>query len=79
MKIGTRMLTVLAVALTVVALAAPARAEIKLGLVDNLAGAAAGYGIPHANGVRLAVEEINAAGGVKGIGKSEIVVEDDGS
>ena len=52
---------------------------MKLGVVDNLAGAAAGYGIPHANGIRLAVEEINAAGGIKGIGKIEIIVEDDGS
>jgi len=58
---------------------APARADLKLGVVDNLAGAAAGYGIPHANGVRLAVEEINAAGGIKGVGKIEMVIEDDGS
>lgn len=63
----------------VVAPAAPAGAQLKLGVVDNLTGAAAAYGIAHANGIRLAVEEINAAGGIKGIGKIDMVIEDDGS
>ncbi len=80
MKTRTGMLGALVtVALVGAALAGSARAELKLGVVDNLTGAAAGYGIPHANGIRLAVEEINAAGGTKGIGKIEIVLEDDGS
>jgi branched-chain amino acid transport system substrate-binding protein len=66
---------VLAVAL----LAAPAQAQLKLGVVDNLTGAAAAYGVAHANGIRMAVDEINEAGGIKGIGKIELIVEDDGS
>jgi branched-chain amino acid transport system substrate-binding protein len=60
-------------------LAAPAGAQLKLGVVDNLTGAAAAYGVAHANGIRLAVDEINEAGGIKGIGKIELMVEDDAS
>ena len=51
----------------------------QLGVVDNLAGAAAAYGIAHANGIKIAVDEINEAGGIKGLGKIEVIVEDDGS
>lgn len=57
----------------------PAAADVKLGVVDNLTGAAASYGTYHVNGIRLAVEEINAAGGIKGIGKIDLTVEDDGT
>jgi branched-chain amino acid transport system substrate-binding protein len=67
----------LVLAVAVVLLATPARAQLKLGVVDDLTGAAAAYGIAHANGIRLAVEEINAAGGIKGIGKIELLIEDD--
>lgn len=56
-----------------------AEAQLKLGVVDNLTGAAASYGISHVEGIRLAVEEINAAGGIKGIGRIELIVEDDGT
>jgi branched-chain amino acid transport system substrate-binding protein len=80
MKTHTWLLSALVTAaLLATALAGSARADLKLGVVDDLTGAAAGYGIPHANGIRLAVEEINAAGGIKGIGKIEIILEDDGS
>ena len=65
--------------LAAAALATPAGAQLKLGVVDNLTGAAAAYGITHVNAIRLAVEEINAAGGIKGIGKIELIVEDDGT
>jgi branched-chain amino acid transport system substrate-binding protein len=70
--------TVALVALVVLQ-AAPAGAQLKLGVVDDLTGAAASYGISHVNGIRLAVEEINAAGGIRGVGKIDIVVEDDGT
>jgi len=60
-------------------LATPAAAELKLGVVDDLTGAAAAYGISHANGIKLAVEEINEAGGIKGAGRIELIVEDDGT
>jgi branched-chain amino acid transport system substrate-binding protein len=58
-------------------LARPAAAQLRLGVVDDLTGAAASYGISHVNGIKLAVDEINEAGGIKGIGKIELVVEDD--
>src|SRR5262245_5422049 len=66
----------LALGLVAAPLVGSAAAQVKLGVVDNLTGAAAGYGIPHSNGIRLAVEEINAAGGIKGIGKIEMTIED---
>ena len=43
--------------------------DIKVGVVDALSGGAAAYGIRHLNGIELAVDEINAKGGVKGIGE----------
>jgi branched-chain amino acid transport system substrate-binding protein len=61
------------------AVAAPADAQLKLGVVDNLTGAAAAYGVAHVNGIRLAVDEINEAGGIKGVGRIELTVEDDAS
>jgi branched-chain amino acid transport system substrate-binding protein len=60
-----------------VSLPLAAGAQVKLGVVDNLTGAAASYGISHVEGIRLAVEEVNAAGGIKGIGKIEAIIEDD--
>lgn len=69
----------LVLALAITLWGGPAQAQLKLGVVDNLTGAAAAYGIAHANGIRLAVEEINAAGGIKGIGKIELIMEDDGT
>ena len=62
-----------------VSLATPAAAQLKVGLVENLTGAAASYGISHAYGVRLAVEEVNEAGGIRGIGKIDLIIEDDGT
>ncbi len=67
------------IALVLLAVANPAVAQLKLGVVDDLTGAAASYGIAHVNGIRLAVEEINAAGGIRGVGKIDLVVEDDGT
>jgi branched-chain amino acid transport system substrate-binding protein len=61
------------------ALAAQGQGTLRLGVVDDLTGNAASYGVPHVNGIRLAVEEINASGGIRGIGKIDMVVEDDGS
>jgi branched-chain amino acid transport system substrate-binding protein len=69
----------IALVLVAAALVTPAAAQIKLGVVDNLTGAAAAYGISHVNGIRLAIEEINEAGGIKGIGKIDLIVEDDGT
>ena len=58
---------VLAVVAGVVALAgASAQAEIRLGVLYPIAGTGAVYGVPAMFGHDLAVDEINAAGGVLG-------------
>ena len=76
---GWMVVATIALGLVGLALATPAWAQLKLGVVDNLTGAAAAYGIAHANGIKLAVDEINQAGGIKGVGKIEVIVEDDGT
>src|SRR5206468_617239 len=57
--------------------AAP-KADIKVGLAISLTGAANIYGPSQQNGAKLAMEQINAAGGINGA-KIALVVEDDGS
>lgn len=49
---------------------------IRVGLVSNQTGRSSDTGIDARNGVQLAVEEINAAGGVKGR-KIELLIKDD--
>ena len=49
---------------------------IKIGMIMSLTGDAAAYGTHSLNGTKIAVEEINAAGGIRGK-KIELVVEDD--
>ena len=49
---------------------------IKIGVAEALSGGAAQYGIPIRNAFQMAVEEINAAGGVNGR-PLELVVEDE--
>lgn len=50
--------------------------NIKIGGIYPLSGSVAVYGVEARNGVQLAVEEINAAGGVNGR-KLELIAEDD--
>lgn len=49
---------------------------IKIGVIGPLSGGVAVYGVENKNGVELAVEEINAAGGINGK-MIEIIAEDD--
>ncbi len=49
---------------------------VKIGGIAPLSGAVAVYGVECKNGIDLAVEEINAAGGINGK-KIEFVCEDD--
>ena len=49
---------------------------IKIGMIMSLTGDAAAYGTHSLNGTKIAVEEINAAGGVRGK-KIELIIEDD--
>ncbi|MBF0351628.1 MAG: branched-chain amino acid ABC transporter substrate-binding protein [SAR324 cluster bacterium] len=53
-----------------------AQTPLKIGVVGPYSGDLAGYGIPVKNAAILAVENINAAGGVNGQ-KIELVMEDD--
>jgi ABC-type branched-subunit amino acid transport system substrate-binding protein len=51
--------------------------EIVLGSHQDLSGPIKGWGVPVANGMNMAVEEINAAGGIHGR-KLRLIVEDSG-
>ena len=53
-----------------------AAADIKLGAAEALSGPAGQYGQSIRNGLQLAVDEINAAGGVKG-NKLALLIEDE--
>ena len=68
-------------AISLVALAAAAGCSepqpIRIGLVTGLTGRHYDLGLSSRNGVELAVQELNAAGGIKGR-KLEVVVRDDG-
>lgn len=50
--------------------------NIKVGLISSLSGPVAVYGQTTYNGIKLAVEQLNAAGGING-NKIELIVEDD--
>ncbi|MGY2932380.1 ABC-type branched-subunit amino acid transport system substrate-binding protein [Bradyrhizobium sp. GM6.1] len=43
--------------------------EIVIGTHQDLSGPIKGWGVPVSNGMKMAVEEINAAGGVQGGGR----------
>jgi branched-chain amino acid transport system substrate-binding protein len=66
----------LSVAMTVGALSLRAADTIKIGVIAPLTGPAAESGRYQTQGARLAVEEVNKAGGVLGK-KLELVIEDD--
>lgn len=55
---------------------APASTAIRIGVIAPLSGPSADFGIPMLNGVKLAVDEINTAGGYLGR-KIELLVRDD--
>ena len=59
------------------ALTAAARADIKIGATVSETGPAAFLGDPEAKTLKMLVEQINAAGGVKGE-KIKLTVYDDG-
>lgn len=51
--------------------------EIVIGTHQDLSGPIKGWGVPVSNGMKMAVEEINATGGVQGR-KIKLIVEDSG-
>ncbi|HEV2153101.1 ABC transporter substrate-binding protein [Bradyrhizobium sp.] len=78
-------LAVSAVALTCLPAAAQTKvtndgisaSEIVIGTHQDLSGPIKGWGVPVANGMKMATEEVNAAGGINGR-KIKLVVEDSG-
>lgn len=52
--------------------------EIKLGVIAPISGSVATYGNSNVDGIKLAVKEINAAGGINGAQVSLIVEDDQG-
>ena len=65
MSLGTFKFTTALVALALGATASLAKDRtLDIGLTDALTGGAAVYGLPQANAVQMAAEEINAAGGI---------------
>lgn len=56
-----------------------AAATVKIGVVEELTGGVATYGQHSLNGMKLAVDEVNAKGGIKGLGKIQLVIEDNKS
>jgi branched-chain amino acid transport system substrate-binding protein len=55
---------------------APAASSVRIGVIAPLSGPSADFGVPMVNGIKLAVDEINAAGGYLGR-KLELLVRDD--
>lgn len=68
----------LAAALGAAVFAVPAVAQVKVGVVNSLSGNFAAFGNRYNTGMQVALEEINANGGINGE-KLELVVQDDRS
>ena len=62
--------------LGLLAVAGPASAEVKLGVIAGMSGVGTSYGIGIRQGAEMAVKEINDAGGVGGQKINLIVVDD---
>ena len=71
-------MAMVAVILCATAVVAAAEDTIKIGALMSLTGGLAPYGPPIANGALLAVEQINAAGGILGK-RLQLIIEDDGT
>ena len=71
-------LTVLALGPAVTVSSAPSMV-VKIGNLAPNTGVGAAFGETQTNGALLAIEEINAAGGIPGVGRLEMVTEDTGS
>jgi len=55
-----------ALALPLAALAMPATADIKIGVINSMSGAFATFGERYLTGIEVAMEEVNANGGIDG-------------
>lgn len=68
----------LAAALTTAAFSMPVAAQVKVGVVNSLSGNFAAFGSRYNTGMQVALEEINANGGINGQ-QLELVTQDDRS
>lgn len=68
----------LAAVVCVSALSMPALAQVKVGVINSLSGNFAAFGQRYNTGMQVALEEINANGGINGE-KLELIVQDDRS
>lgn len=65
-------------ALTASAFSMPVVAQVKIGVINSLSGNFAAFGSRYNTGMQVALEEINANGGIKGQ-KLELITQDDRS
>ena len=75
MKRSLALLSLVALTLSACQMAGTGGGTIKIGYIGPLTGDAAAYGADTSHGAQLAVDEINAAGGINGK-KLELIVED---
>ncbi|WP_202411665.1 ABC transporter substrate-binding protein [Paracandidimonas lactea] len=66
------------VAICATAFSMPAAAQVKIGVINSLSGNFAAFGQRYNTGMQVALEEINANGGINGK-KLELIVQDDRS
>ena len=79
MKIKSRILQAgIVTALFASAVSAPAFAQVKVGVINSLSGNFAAFGDRYDAGMAVALEEINAGGGINGK-KLELIIQDDRS
>lgn len=79
MKIQSKLVkTGLVLALSTAALSAPVMAQVKIGVINSLSGNFAAFGERYKAGMQVALDEINATGGINGQ-KLEVISQDDRS
>ena len=76
MRQKTFVASLLSLALAATFSTSASAADIKIGVAEALSGGAAQYGNAIRNGLQLAADEINAAGGING-NKLQLVIEDE--
>lgn len=76
MKKNVYILVLIGVLVGFVLVSTSSARDILVGIIDELSGPGAGWGTRHVNGYKMAFEEINNGGGVKGLGKFKLIIED---
>ncbi len=76
MKTGLKLMLGLAASALALSAAAQKPAELKLAMTTFLSGPAAVFGVPGKAAAELAIEEINAAGGIAGVKIRPIIIDE---